>query len=252
MKRSPDRAVQFTLVELLIVIAIIVILAGMLLPALSKAREHARTTACASQMKQLVTANAMYLGDFGDWIYPFFTDFYQQTWVRALEPYLFSGKLETDRYKFSSSSTEKLFLCPADTHTALGVKDNAACSENRCGGYLTNRQSYGINYYFQQGTSPNRIGVRVNKVMLKDEHENFTIRAGGFAVYLAEVKWNTSDHYSATGLSRMDLLRHGGRNNIAFLDGSVRTYKSAHWFSAAGASGTFFDQKSFYTRFLNR
>ena len=102
---------NFTLIELLVVIAIIAILAGMLLPALNKARETARTTACTGQVKQLVTANAMYMGDFDDWIYPFFTDFYQQTWVRALEPYLFSGKLVADRYHFSKAF-KSFYACP--------------------------------------------------------------------------------------------------------------------------------------------
>ncbi|MCW3060774.1 MAG: prepilin-type N-terminal cleavage/methylation domain, partial [Capsulimonas sp.] len=66
MKRNDG----FTLIELLVVIAIIAILAAILFPVFAKAREKARQTTCASNLRQLGLAMLQYVQD-NDETFPF-------------------------------------------------------------------------------------------------------------------------------------------------------------------------------------
>jgi prepilin-type N-terminal cleavage/methylation domain-containing protein/prepilin-type processing-associated H-X9-DG protein len=60
----------FTLVELLVVIGIIAVLIAILLPALTRAQEQAKTTQCLSNLRQIGTGLHMYAAESGGWLCP--------------------------------------------------------------------------------------------------------------------------------------------------------------------------------------
>ena len=75
------RSVGFTLLEILVVLAIIFALAALLFPILVRVRESARRATCSSNLKQLYAATQQYVQD-NDGHYP-----RQSNWESAIDPY---------------------------------------------------------------------------------------------------------------------------------------------------------------------
>ncbi len=126
---------NFTLIELLIVIAIIAILAGMLLPALSKAREKARAISCVSNEKQHHLGLMLYCNDFNDML--------PTTWTldktadgRVYLPLSNAKKLSLDNANLEKQSVKamKTLRCPSLDESIFWGFSN----QNGAGTYATN------------------------------------------------------------------------------------------------------------------
>ena len=85
LRRSARRIQGFTLIELMIVIAIIAVLAGIMIPNFVKAREEARRTASIENLKSIGTALEMYAAD-NDGCYPAQLSKLTPDYLKAIPP----------------------------------------------------------------------------------------------------------------------------------------------------------------------
>jgi prepilin-type processing-associated H-X9-DG protein len=112
------------LIELLVVIAIISMLAAMLLPALAKAKEKARSIVCVSNLKQVGLGIHMYANDYNDRLVP--AEYNPRKGAKFDDGWptiLFNGRYLSSHttesyYKITSGS---VFCCPAGTPQVYSV-----------------------------------------------------------------------------------------------------------------------------------
>jgi prepilin-type N-terminal cleavage/methylation domain-containing protein/prepilin-type processing-associated H-X9-DG protein len=115
----------FTLIELMVVIAIVAILAGLLFSALVRANGKAQAIFCLNNLKQLQTAWFMYMSDQNDWLTPNISaSAHNQSgsWVlgNAREDLTTSNVLAGAMFAYSKSADT--YRCPADQSVVIGNK----------------------------------------------------------------------------------------------------------------------------------
>lgn len=208
-RRKIQRRAAFTLIELLVVIGIVAILAAILFPVIAKAREAGRKTVCASNLRQIGTAFAMYTGDY-DECFPNTGDpmlWMGRRWRWPLQPYLAFGArrdpVDPTNPNISTGRGIDILVCPSDA-TAPGVWDATSYAYAACF-YHTPQQ--------------------VNAMATTDLYGATTV--GCVSQSLAQVAYPARKALASEWLSNhnppaVGWWQAGGARNYLFVDGHVK------------------------------
>lgn len=197
----------FTLVELMVVIAIIAILMALLMPAISRAKAKANQTSCLNNMRQLTLAATMYASDH-DEEFPA-RRIPTNAWPHKLKPYYVNWQI---------------IACPSDRFGLVGLFANDL---NPKRSYLIN----GFNDYFKVNLSPSDYKAVMQwryahgmKVMAINRPSD-TILFGEKRSGSPHVHMDTDQGNRGNDFEEIEHKRHGAGSNFAFVDSSVRFIK---------------------------
>lgn len=145
-KQKKLKGNSFTLIELLIVIAIIAILVSMLLPVLGTAKEKVHAVSCSNNLKTIGLANSMYLQDNAEY-FPGSGFIVKgiRTWMCRLGPYMRCPMTNEAKPRFTAGASIPVLACPSDKNptTEETIYQEAGSSG----------RSFSSNYYLFQNTT---------------------------------------------------------------------------------------------------